>query len=451
MRVGRLAEAVPHLLALAEPARPKSGPVLSGAAVDLVQTFTGMLTGLLPDLRAAALGRGDKAGAVFAKLLNDLEPVAAGLVRLKKRLVEGGSGEAELDQVLAALAGLAPISPAMDRRRIDLRRQLWTNLCLTLRDHDAAQAEALVLERWIGAGGAEAWAARRLGRLQERLGQAAGAPAGPPATRRRKSEASRARGSSGPYMFVFPHIPKTGGSSLANGLARMLGGARLQAQTFQGICTTIGMQTLDERASTRLISGHFGFDQAEDVLVPWLDVHPLYLGVVRAPVARARSLYNFMGRGARQELRSWSLRAEFDPDVNVVVEQWLAARSDWGGWRHDQCRAICGEPDAKAAIRMIEERYLGVVATRKVNTLIGAVARGLGLPRPGRMHEKNTNSAALPLDPALAARLRAYHHQDQILFEWVEANQGRLLERCEARLRKLGPWPDPAGAWRPAQ
>ena len=180
------------------------------------------------------------------------------------------------------------------------------------------------------------------------------------------------------------------------------------------------------------VSGHFHFDLAEDSgLSRAVRGSALYVGLVRDPVARARSIFSFFTRGLGADPAELKRRLRVEPsdDINVVVERWMSAPYAWMGWRHDQCRFICGEPSAAAAIRTIEQRYLAVVPTKRVDVLARAIADALGADRPPRFHAKAQVEAAPEIDPAVEARLRAYHVEDQKLFDWVRANANPLLER----------------------
>ncbi len=462
---GRTAELVPHLLALADPAPPTTrlGLTFAGSPVGFVQLLTTPpWADLLSEVREACEQRQDEAGSHLAALLDDMTPACQALLMLKQRLLEGADGEAAVasaSPVVGMMEALAQVdlTTKLGRLRGLVRDQIWVELSIMLMDHDAWLAEIIVLERWLGHGAAPPWARRRLARLSARLGR----PGKAPRTTGRaeapvEEHPSTPRPATDPlsallprHVFVLPHAPKTGGSSIKSGLRRILGDT-LTGSSIRAVGSSLALMPPETRRRLGLVSGHFSLDQAEDELVPLLALEPLLLAVVRDPVARAKSIYRYIGRRAfTPELRNRQLRARFDPDVNVMMRRWLDAPSDWGGWRHDQCRTICGEPDADAAIRALETRYLAAVTTTSLNALVTTTAKALARAAPPALHRKQTSSQELELEPALEAKLRDSHHQDQRLFEWVQANQERLLERCEARLRKLRPRPDPPGARRP--
>ncbi len=453
MSVGRTTEAVPHLIALIDPtlATPSSGRTLGGNSNNLVQLFTATpLAEFAPEVRAACAACEDEAGAILAALLGEMEPARLALLALKQRLVDGAAGEDAVSAsapFIAAMKGLAPadLTTRLGRLQTLIRVQLWTELANMLTDHHATLAQVNALEAWIQSGGAASWAHRRLARLLARCGRQdeakhiaeERAAEGGPAHRRERLPADPLHAILPRHLFVLPHAPKTGGSSVKSGLVQLLGCASLTGAHLTSVHAALAQTSADARLSLAVLSGHFTADQAEDELIPLVGLEPLFLAVVRDPAARMKSIYSYIGRRGSAEQRDRQLRTGFDPDVNVVVRRWLDAPSDWGGWRHDQCRMICGEPNADAAIRALETRFLAAVVTTSVNDMVAAVAAALGRPAPRPAHRKQTNSQDLQLDPGLEARIRCRDDQDRKLFDWVQANQARLLERCTTRLGEL--------------
>ncbi len=236
------------------------------------------------------------------------------------------------------------------------------------------------------------------------------------------------------HTLVFPHAYKTGGTSLRAGLRSLLRPhcAMLGAASYAAWLEHL---PADRRMALDVICGHFGYDEAEDELAPLLGKSPVYVGVVRDPVDRARSIYGYWTGGYAGEVdRRRKLRVRWDADVNVVIRRWISARDDWSGWRADQCRTICGEASADTAIEIIRARYLAVVTPAGINRLLKALAEALGCPWSEDLHRNASGSDRLTVEPDLEQSLRRYQAEDQRLFEWVAANEERMIARAAAAL-----------------
>ena len=427
----------------------------------LAQGFTqSPLLEALPQVRARAaeLAGAGHVGAMLAAIAPHASAIADLRIRLENGAIDGEIA-ADLEPVLGRLERARTGVDPLDAR---LNAELWLRLAQDLMQHGAVRSESVVLERWTSLGDAEGVQRSRLARLLLRQGRPDAAAAQLQALAAAGDEESLRRlaglledhpdaagahfapalperpgGALPRCTLVFPHARKTGGNSLHNGLKAILGEGCLGTRQISLLCRRLRAMTFDERSRLDLVTGHFGFEEAQNDLAPLLAKPALYLGVIRDPVDRAKSVYNFMGKSGSDLKRRQSLRVDTDPDLNVVVERWLSAPTDWGGWRNEQCRIICGEPDAAQAIHAIETRYLAAVATPAIDALVGAMANGLDRAVPPPMHVKRSNSHRLELDPRLAERLRSYHEQDQRLFDWVRDNQDRMLSRVAETIERV--------------
>ena len=232
--------------------------------------------------------------------------------------------------------------------------------------------------------------------------------------------------------LIFPHAHKTGGTSLHRGLDELFG--RGAMRRGDRLSTEMALRHLPMMEKLRLdmISGHFSYDNAEDHLIGLLPKRPLYVGVVRDPVGRARSVYSYFGERYDTELQRGSmLRAASDPDINVVVERWLSAEDRWSSWRSDQCLIIGGQPAAADVIPVVDQRYLALVTPSGIGRLVAAVARVLGVESTVSDHIKRSNSERFVIRPELQDRLRDFHAEDQQLHDWAKANEDRFIARAE--------------------
>ncbi len=233
-----------------------------------------------------------------------------------------------------------------------------------------------------------------------------------------------------PFAIIFPHVFKTGGTSLKRAIGDAIG-ETVTVKTLAKVMGALQRKSSEQRRALALVAGHFRFDEAVREIEPMLGRPARYVATVRDPIARLKSIYRYrtvhsVERGTPPEKIARFLRAPYDADLNVVAADWLRS----GAWRDEQCMTICGEPSAEAAIGAIERRYLAAATTPSVNALASAIA---GRPlRP--LHCKRLDLHLIELDPGLEAGLRAVHAEDDRLFRWVQANESRLLAHLRQEL-----------------
>ena len=243
---------------------------------------------------------------------------------------------------------------------------------------------------------------------------------------------SQTRGRLPASTLIFPHAHKTGGTSLHRGLGALFGLGYMRQGNLRSMGKVLRNLTVEAKQRLDLIAGHFPYDTAEDELAGLLPKRPLYVGVVRDPISRARSVYSFFGeRYDTAEERDSQLRVPYDADINVVVERWMDAPDRWSSWRSDQCLCVGGQPAAADVIPVVEHRYLALVTPSGINQLIAAVARAMGVEPGIAEHIKRSNSERFVIRPDLEERLGDFYAEDQQLHDWAKANEDRFIARAE--------------------
>ncbi len=243
---------------------------------------------------------------------------------------------------------------------------------------------------------------------------------------------SQTRGRLPASTLIFPHAHKTGGTSLHRGLGALFGLGYMRQGSGVSMGNALRNLTVDAKQRLDLIAGHFAYNTAEDELAGLLPKRPLYVGVVRDPISRARSIYSFFGeRYDSAEQRDGRLRVAYDPDINVVVERWLDAPDLWSSWRSAQCLCVGGQPAAADVIPVVDQRYLALVTPSAIARLIAAVARVLGVEPRVAEHIKRSNSERFSIRPDLEERLVDFYAEDRQLHDWAKANEDRFIARAE--------------------
>jgi hypothetical protein len=137
--------------------------------------------------------------------------------------------------------------------------------------------------------------------------------------------------------LLFPHIPRTGGTSFLAVLANAFGESRMRRlvdDETRGPAVAAALASLDI-AKLRCLAGHFPLH----LFNAQLDRLRVFT-ILRHPVERVLSLYRFLRRGEPDALARMGLRADFDFDDFVRCE----SAEVFGQVRNGMCRVLSGDP-----------------------------------------------------------------------------------------------------------
>lgn len=237
------------------------------------------------------------------------------------------------------------------------------------------------------------------------------------------------------HLFIQTHLPKTGGSALADGLSGIFGGVHSldvrmrRNQTWQGLSDA-------ERRNVYFVSGHFTYG------VHWrADRIPLYIASVREPVSRAVSGYRY--------LLATPAAAEHEIVVGKDFETaWDALdRDDSWQKRNLQARMLMGDRESEdftwADLKSrVDRDYFLVLPQPEIDTVLRNMRTAFGLP--GIKTDKVNVSPGEKVTPtdAMAQKILDANPLDKQLYDHISANFTERLDtamhyiasRCLERL-----------------
>lgn len=211
--------------------------------------------------------------------------------------------------------------------------------------------------------------------------------------------------------ILYVHIPKTAGTSVYTAL-------KWWATAARSIRFTNGGEDLEPYlalpaetiANARVIGGHLWYpDFLRRDLAGFSAVT-----LVRDPVARALSAYTFIREEPTHPWRDQVLAMDLDGflDWYATIPQAV----------DEQCRFICGEPDAELAWTWLTTRFALAATVEQMPGFLDGLCRLVG----SRLEPLERNRSQHPIDPTTLgpetlARIEALGPQDRILVERVRA------------------------------
>lgn len=225
---------------------------------------------------------------------------------------------------------------------------------------------------------------------------------------------------------LFTHVPKTGGSTITRGMAAMLG-----PEKTAGISSAPHEQRRDfltscRAAGTPYVYGHFRYGDAAAVYD-----EANYIVSLRHPLDRILSFY-FMLLRAKSDF-ALECAKDLSGAGFVMFHDRLVRRRQQDNLI---CRYLCGEPDHKQAIEILQGRYSLAWSTEGVDlawrelcrSLKGQCAPSAALaPRNVAPFASNVNdlaSGGRPKDYSTflprenIALVEEVNREDVLLFEW---------------------------------
>lgn len=223
-----------------------------------------------------------------------------------------------------------------------------------------------------------------------------------------------------PTQLVFIHLPKTGGMSLHTAITSALppeATLRVGDDSEHTAFLRLGRPALRDR---RFISSHITLEEGLVRAQP----HARFVTVMRDPVARILSSFNYMATWADHPLHATFRDMTFATFV----------RSAGANLQSQACRQLTGMDRAEDAIPVLESCYALVATTERVAMLAPIMAEWLDIPEPAMTRENVTaGQGRVTLDCDTCEALLAVTREDRLLHEHVARNYGGLMRHPATR------------------
>jgi Sulfotransferase family len=215
-------------------------------------------------------------------------------------------------------------------------------------------------------------------------------------------------------LIAFVHIPKAGGMSLMRLLSDTYGEKLLQAHPEIGWPPTFSNATMADIDKKRFFYkayiGHFAYG-----------IHRVfkrktrYFSIVREPMERLQSLYNFIKRLDTHHHYQKAQELDMDSFFSYLIEIDDLAISNL------QCRMIAGDIDVDLALKRAEEDFELIIPLSRVNEGVALLCDRLKIARREMPVENRTNhlSKIINLRKTVYSKLLELSKGDFLLYRQV--------------------------------
>ena len=229
-------------------------------------------------------------------------------------------------------------------------------------------------------------------------------------------------------LLVFPHVPKTGGTTLHDSFGRFFGPDRVFWHRRRDFSThAIGPSLSDLSPevlrSYRFVSGHF-----EITSLPQMERETVFVGLVRDPVARFLSDYYFNREFGRPDLRAEAQSRS--PESYLAFKQSSPSKL----FDNHQIFALTGTHDLAEALDKIDQHYLLACSTAQLDRAQRALSDLFGFPDPA---PRTANPSAArnwsPDDILSEHSISVLRDRNEIDLAFIEAIEGRFEQAVAQR------------------
>jgi hypothetical protein len=244
------------------------------------------------------------------------------------------------------------------------------------------------------------------------------------------------RKAGGPFLF-FIHVPKTAGGSLRLYFKTALGDGcrwymkRQESSVYPIMRNDVKFNAEDHLAKYRMSGGHIPFS---DVPKPLVDRYPVFLSVIRNPVDRVLSHYNFV---RTQEKHPSHKRMR-----SVTIFEALQDERFLKQCESVQLRFLTGETDLDAAAKVMESHKFLIGKMEHLSAFMAALHQVLDLPIAPPESQQIHRSA-----PDYLAKIAAQPRYDEAIDILTKLNEDefkfynsfdKVWTNVRTRQRKVG-------------
>ncbi len=226
------------------------------------------------------------------------------------------------------------------------------------------------------------------------------------------------------HIFIHTHVAKTGGTTLTNGLASIVGWGSTLDRRPRPIRLNPKNLSAQSREVLRLYTGHMLYGEHS-----FFDQKPLYVISLRDPVERYVSFYRFVQKGdthpAYERMGGEPIERAFD----------LEYEANQGSARNGQCRHISGDRKlvgvtGQSAIQALKDNYFLPMPMQKIDQSIAALRNALDLPKIEVQLLNKGTGPRVQVGAELRAKIEAANEMDTEVVTWVNENYKKLLEKA---------------------